>query len=85
MITREQQLADIKEVLEAISPFIQADGGDIEFVELTEDGIVKLRLHGACVGCGLADVTIYQGVEQALVEEVEGVKGVELIQDNWFI
>lgn len=84
-MTREEQIKEIKEVLDAIAPFVQADGGDVEFVDLTPEGIVQIRLLGACVGCGLADVTVYQGIEQALTEEVEGVIGVELIQDNWYI
>lgn len=84
-MTREEQIKEIKEVLDAIAPFVQADGGDVEFVDLTPEGVVKIRLLGACVGCGLADVTVYQGIEQALTEEVEGVIGVELIQDNWYM
>lgn len=82
---REEQIKEIKEVLDAIAPFVQADGGDVEFVDLTPEGVVQIRLLGACVGCGLADVTVYQGIEQALIEEVEGVIGVELIQDNWYM
>lgn len=82
---REEQIKEIKEVLDAIAPFVQADGGDVEFVDLTPEGVVQIRLLGACVGCGLADVTVYQGIEQALTEEVEGVIGVELIQDNWYM
>lgn len=84
-MNREEQIKQIKEVLDAIAPFVQADGGDIEFVDLTDEGIVQIRLLGACVGCGLADITVYQGIEQALTEEVEGVKAVELLQDNWYI
>lgn len=82
---REEQIKEIKEVLDAIAPFVQADGGDVEFVDLTSEGVVQIRLLGACVGCGLADVTVYQGIEQALIEEVEGVIGVELLQDNWYM
>lgn len=82
---REEQLKTIKEVLDAIAPFVQGDGGDVEFVDLTPDGVVQIRLHGACVGCGLADITVYQGIETALVEEVPGVIGVELLEDNWYI
>lgn len=84
-MTREEQIKEIKEVLDAIAPFVQADGGDVEFVDLTPEGVVQIRLLGACVGCGLADVTVYQGIEQALTEEVEAVIGVELLQDNWYM
>lgn len=84
-MTREEKIKEIKEVLDAIAPFVQADGGDVEFVDLTPEGVVQIRLLGACVGCGLADITVYQGIEQALTEEVEGVIGVELLQDNWYM
>ena len=80
----EEQIKKIQEVCNAIAPYIQNDGGDLEFVNLTEDGVVQIRLHGACVGCGLADVTVTHGIERALIEEVPGVIGVDLLQDNWF-
>ncbi len=73
----------IEEVLEAVRPYIQSDGGDVEFIDIDDDGIVSIRLHGACVGCGMADATVSYGIEQALIEEVPGVIGVELVQDNW--
>ncbi len=83
MLNREETIAQIEEILFAIRPYIQNDGGDVEFVGLTDDGIVEIRLLGACVGCGLADVTVTQGIEQSLIEEVPGIIGVDLIQDNW--
>ncbi len=84
MLNKEETIAQVEEVLEAIRPYIQNDGGDVEFVDVTEDGIVQIRLLGACVGCGLADVTVTQGIEQSLLEEVPGIIGVDLIQDNWY-
>ncbi len=84
MNNREEQLALIYEVLDAVRPYIQTDGGDVEFVDLSDEGIVSIRLLGACVGCGMADATVSYGIEQALVEEVPGVIAVELVQDNWF-
>ncbi|MGL4589137.1 MAG: NifU family protein [Mycoplasmatales bacterium] len=83
MENKEQTIEEIYEVLDMIRPYLLNDGGDVEFVELTDDGIVKIRLHGACVGCGLADVTVANGIEQSLVEEVPGIIGVDLIDDNW--
>lgn len=80
---KEESIELIKGVLEVIRPYIQNDGGDVEFVNLREDGVVQIRLLGACVGCGFADVTVTQGIEQSLVEEVPGIIGVELMQDNW--
>ncbi len=84
MINKEETIAQVEEVLDAIRPYIQNDGGDVEFVSITDDGIVQIRLLGACVGCGLADVTVTQGIEQSLLEEVPGIIGVDLVQDNWF-
>jgi Fe-S cluster biogenesis protein NfuA len=56
----------IKEVLEGIRPFLQRDGGDIEFVEYTADKVVKVRLQGHCAGCPGARMTLKSIVEQAL-------------------
>ncbi len=84
MLQRDETIAQVEEVLDAIRPYIQNDGGDVEFINLTEDGIVEIRLLGACVGCGLADITVTQGIEQSLLEEVPGIIGVDLVQDNWF-
>jgi len=80
-VSREQTILEIESVLDMLRPYIHRDGGDIEFLEL-EEGIVRVRLLGACVGCGLSDVTMTQGVEAALIEEVPGIIGVELVKDN---
>ncbi|MGL5020521.1 MAG: NifU family protein [Mycoplasmatales bacterium] len=84
MTNKEETIELIEEILMVIRPYIQNDGGDVEFVGLRDDGVVQIRLLGACVGCGLADVTVTQGIEQSLIEEVPGIIGVELIQDNWW-
>lgn len=68
-----------QEVLSAINdirPSLQADGGDISLVEVTEDGIVKVQLTGACHGCPMAQMTLKQGVERYLKEKVAGVTSV---------
>lgn len=83
MDNKENTIKEIQEVLELIRPYIQNDGGDVEFVDFTDDGIVQVRLLGACVGCGLSDITLYNGIEQSLIDEVPGVIGVDLVQDNW--
>ncbi len=70
----------IIETLEKIRPFIRRDGGDIEFVDVSDDGVVSLRMKGACVGCSFIDTTISEGVEIILQEEVEGVKSVKLVE-----
>ena len=69
----------IKEALGQIRPFLQRDGGDIEFVELTEDNIVKVKLQGHCAGCPGAIMTLKGIVEQVLKESYPEIKGVEAV------
>lgn len=71
----------IKEVLEKIRPFLQNDGGDIEYAGY-KDGIVYVKVMGACVDCIGLDQTIKEGVEMILMEEVPGVIGVEVVKDS---
>ncbi|MEA4922462.1 MAG: NifU family protein [Eubacteriaceae bacterium] len=70
----------IKEGLEQIRPFLQRDGGDIEFVEYTEDNIVRVRLQGHCAGCPGAKMTIKGVVEKILMESYPEIKGVEAVE-----
>ena len=72
--------AKIKEAIGQIRPFLQRDGGDIEFVELTEDNIVKVRLQGHCAGCPGAQMTIKGVVERLLKESYPEIQGVEAVQ-----
>ena len=69
----------IQEALEQIRPFLQRDGGDVEFVELTEDNIVKVKLQGHCAGCPGAQMTIKGVVEKILKESYPEVAGVEAV------
>lgn len=69
----------VKNVLNRIRPYLQGDGGDAEFVKF-EDGIVYVRMLGACVGCGSIDATLKDCIEAMLLEEVEGVIGVENVE-----
>ena len=67
----------IEEVLESIRPAIQADGGDVEFLEFDEDsGIVELRLLGACESCPISMMTLKDGIERRLKGHIHGVKEV---------
>ena len=67
----------IKETLDKIRPFINRDGGDIEYVDFI-DGIVYIKMLGACEGCSLIDSTLSEGIEIILMDEVPGVLGVKL-------
>ncbi len=68
----------IEQALTKIRPMLQRDGGDIELVEVT-DGIVKVRLTGACKGCPMSQMTLKQGVEKLLMKEVPGLKEVQAV------
>ena len=66
----------VEAALERIRPVLQADGGDVELVEIGEDGIVKVRLKGACAGCPMSQMTLKQGIESNLKQEIPEVKEV---------
>lgn len=68
----------VEQALAKIRPMLQRDGGDIELVEVT-DGIVKVRLTGACKGCPMSQMTLKQGVEKLLMKEVPGLKEVQAV------
>jgi Fe-S cluster biogenesis protein NfuA len=69
------QYDEVIDVLDKLRPFLQRDGGDVELVDI-EDGIVKLRLMGACGSCPSSTITLKAGIERALLEEVEGIQEV---------
>ena len=69
----------VRQALESIRPTLQADGGDVELVEVTETGVVRVRLQGACQGCPMAVFTVKDGIERTLKEQVPGVTEVEAI------
>jgi Fe-S cluster biogenesis protein NfuA len=64
---------EVKKVLEMIRPALQADGGDVELVEVCADGVVKVRLVGACGHCPMSTMTLKMGIERTLKEKVPGV------------
>jgi Fe-S cluster biogenesis protein NfuA len=68
----------VKQALAKIRPMLQRDGGDIELVDVT-DGIVKVRLTGACKGCPMSQMTLKQGVEKLLMKEVPGLREVQAV------
>jgi Fe-S cluster biogenesis protein NfuA len=67
---------EVLKVLEQVRPGLQADGGNVELVEVTEDGIVKVRLTGACGSCPMSTMTLKMGIERAMKEQIPGVKEV---------
>ena len=66
----------VQEVLETLRPYLQADGGDMELVDITDEGVVQLRLQGACGTCPSSTYTLKMGIEEQLKQHIPGVKEV---------
>ena len=71
----------VETIIEKIRPYLQGEGGDIEFLGY-KDGIVYVRMLGACADCGMLDVTLSEGVQEMLMEEIPEVTGVRNILDE---
>jgi Fe-S cluster biogenesis protein NfuA len=70
----------VEKVLDEIRPQLQADGGNVELVDITDQGVVKLRLSGACGCCPMSSYTLKMGIEDKLKEEIPEVKCVEQVK-----
>jgi Fe-S cluster biogenesis protein NfuA len=66
----------VQDVINLIRPAVQADGGDIELVNVTDDGTVQIRFHGACHGCPSSNLTLQMGIERSVCEQVPQVRRV---------
>lgn len=80
MLDRER----VSEVLDQIRPSLQADGGDVELVDITDDGYVVVQLQGACHGCPMSQITLSNGTERILrdrIPEVQGVRSADMPED----
>ena len=69
----------VSKALDKIRPYLEADGGDISLVEITPEKIVKVELHGTCIGCSMSMMTMKAGVEQSVKSAAPEIKGVEAI------
>lgn len=70
---------EIEKALSMIRPALQADGGDVQLVEVTDKGVVKVRLIGACCGCPMSKMTLENGIARELKKQVPGVKEVKAV------
>lgn len=70
----------VEKTLERVRPYLREDGGDVELVGISGDGIVEVRLTGSCVSCPLSVMTVRAGIERALMLDHEGVKRVEQVR-----
>jgi Fe-S cluster biogenesis protein NfuA len=69
----------VENVLEKIRPSLQADGGDIELVDVNDEGVVKVKLQGACAGCPMSTMTLKMGIEKVLKQNLPEIKKVESV------
>ncbi|RLE02292.1 MAG: NifU family protein [Candidatus Aminicenantes bacterium] len=69
----------VQKALDQLRPHLQADGGDVELVEVTKEGVVKVRLLGACVGCPMRQITLTQGISRFIKKSVPEVKEIEAV------
>lgn len=78
-MTNESLHTQVERIINLIRPAVQSDGGDLELVEVTDDGTVRVRFHGACVGCPSSTMTLQSGIERSLKDRLPGVSKVEAI------
>jgi Fe-S cluster biogenesis protein NfuA len=69
----------VEKALDKVRPSLQADGGDVELVKVEDNGVVKVKLTGACAGCPMSQMTLKMGIEKLLKKEVPGVTAVEAV------
>ena len=77
--SREDLIVKINGVIDQVRPYLVADGGNIEFIHLTEENVVQVELQGACASCSMSIMTLKQGVEQAVIKAIPQIKSVEAI------
>lgn len=69
----------VEAVLDKVRPMLQADGGDVELVEVTDSGVVQVRLTGACKGCPMSQMTLKNGIERIVLKELPEINAVESV------
>ncbi|MCD6660817.1 MAG: NifU family protein [Lentimicrobium sp.] len=79
MSNHEELTTKVKNIIEQIRPYLQADGGDISFVNLTDDKVVNVELQGACGSCPFSRMTLKNGVEEAVKKALPEIKSVEAL------
>ena len=79
MVSKEELVSKVKNVIEQIRPYLQADGGDVEYVNITEDNTVNIRLLGMCGNCPHSRMTLKNGIEAAVIRALPEIKSVESV------
>lgn len=80
-LANNQALSKIKSAIDGVRPYLVADGGDVELIEVTDDLVVKVKLLGACQGCPFSVQTLKAGIEQAIRKEVPDIKELVSVED----
>lgn len=70
---------EVESALQKVRPSLQADGGDVQLIDVDDDGVVKVKLMGACQGCAMSQMTLKMGIEKMLKQNVPKVKSVEAV------
>lgn len=78
-LDKESIKLKVEEAIDQLRPFLAADGGDMELVDITDDGVVQVQLIGACKDCSMSDMTMKAGLEEAVKKVAPDVKSVEAI------
>ena len=73
-------LEKVQAVLDQVRPMLQRDGGDVELIEVTADGIVKVKLQGACGSCPMSTMTLKMGIEKAIKEQIPEIVEVQQVR-----
>ncbi len=81
MHTHEELIAIVKVSIEQLRPFLKDDGGDMELIDITEEGIVRVKLLGACSSCSMSMMTLKAGLEEELIKVTSQIKGVTSVDD----
>lgn len=79
MPTNEELVSKVKNIIEQIRPYLQADGGDVEFIDMTDDNTVNIRLLGMCGNCPHSQMTLKNGIETAVKRALPEIKSVESV------
>lgn len=80
-MSQAEKISKIETALEQVRPFLKGDGGDISLVEVTDDNVVRVKLHGACQGCSISHITMKAGVEEAIKNAVPEIRKVEAVAE----
>ncbi|MCX6250683.1 MAG: NifU family protein [Bacteroidetes bacterium] len=82
MANNEELVTKVKNVIDQIRPYLQADGGDVEFVDLSEDNTVNVRLMGSCGSCPYSIMTLKNGIETAMIKAIPEIRAVEAVNSD---